>query len=129
MDPNEGDAPTKRGPGKAGYAGAIGVVMFIALVGSIGTHKPAEAPPKQAAGTPSYCKDKAATYRLPECGLSERERREIDQAPERRAADAEAFYRYLGQKAGAICNKPLAQMTMEDVEDCNRPGMRALRGK
>jgi hypothetical protein len=101
-----------------------GAVIF-GLVGSLSDHKPAATTPiGNQATTPAYCKNQAATYRLPECGLSQGEQTKIE-GKER--SEAEASYNYWSAKAHAMCDKPLSQMTMEDIEDCDRPGMRLLR--
>lgn len=123
------NASLAKGQRRWAIVGGIIIVGGFSLLAKI-PDKPAT-PANRVATTParpSYCQNKAATYRLPECGVSESERRELDAAPERERANAEAFYQYWSAKAHTMCDKPIAQMTMEDVEDCKRPGMRLLRG-
>jgi hypothetical protein len=104
-------------------AGAVIVGLIVGLSGE----EQVKSPPRQVLAVPSYCKEKAATYRLPECGVSAREAQEIDARPDKDRAAAEAMLRYFVQEAKSQCDKPLAKMSVEDVEDCKKPGMRWLR--
>lgn len=125
----ESHEKAKSKPGPAAYLLAVLGLGFIAFVGSVASQKHDAAPAASIAGRPDYCKNKPATYRLPECGLSDSERREIDELPAKKAAEAEAFYRYFSQQAHDICDRPVSQLSMQDIADCNKPGMRVLLNK
>jgi len=88
--------------------------------------KPAT-PAQTRAAVPAYCQDKAATYRLPECGVSAQQQRELDMAPEKAAADRAAANRWLVEKLTAHCDKPIGKMSPDEFAECSSPGMRRLR--
>jgi hypothetical protein len=90
---------------------------------------------QQEGGKPVYCGGPGA-YRLSECGMTEKQAIEAEAAaaaagsrkPNYDAIDA--AFRLMSQKARQICDShPISKMTMEDIEDCNKPMMRLLRGR
>jgi hypothetical protein len=89
-------------------------------------HTEAVAAPPPA--KPAYCASPAA-MRLVECGWTEESQRRQDAEDARAEADRDAMFRYLRQKIVSECEKPVSEMTLDEIEDCNSQGMRALRGR
>lgn len=83
--------------------------------------------PCGAQSKPTHCAG-VATERLPECGWTESKQRAID-AEEARASDdrARSARATLRRMLRECDDKPLGKMTMGELEDCNKPGMRMLR--
>jgi hypothetical protein len=104
--------------------------LAITLVAALSDQGQAQKPVDK----PAYCSGPGA-YRLSECGLTEKQALEAEAAaaagrsPRASSGDhTDAAFQYLSQQAKKICDsKPVSQMTMEDIEDCNKPGMRLLR--
>jgi hypothetical protein len=82
--------------------------------------------PKMTAAQPAYCTDKAAA-RLPECGWTEDRQRRQEEADAAAIASGDAYIRQVISEATSACDKPIAKMSMAEIEDCRRPGVRALR--
>lgn len=102
----------------------LAVAMLAALIGQ--SQAQAQSP------KPTYCSGPGA-YRLSECGLTEKQAREAEAAaaakrsPTGTSSNTDAAYQWLSQQAKSLCDRPISKMSLDDIEDCNKPGMRALR--